>query len=62
METNFNTINDGCGIIGIGYYCPECKRESMFVDYDIIEKTGCPNCGHKETFTDEQKEYIDNMW
>ena len=62
MKTNFITIDDGCGIVGIAYKCPECKKVSMFVIHDDIEEDGCEHCGHKETFTDEQKIYIDNMW
>ena len=62
MKTNFYTINDGYGIIGIGYECPKCGRAEQFVEVDEIEDGGCDQCGYKETFTDEQKDYIDNMW
>ena len=39
-------INDGYGIVGVGFECPYCKQENNFV-CDYFEEKTCENCGEK---------------
>lgn len=53
MRGSYTPINDGCGIVGYYYVCPECKHETEFINCD----SGCEKCGFSEPFVDPDRWY-----
>jgi uncharacterized protein (DUF983 family) len=48
MKGKYIPFNDGFGIVGYGYECPECEHHSLFTDCE----EGCKKCGFKEPYKD----------
>lgn len=44
-------LNDGYGVVGVGFECPYCGKENNFVCDDFEEKE-CESC-HKISFPEE---------
>lgn len=53
MRGAYIPFNDGCGIVGYGYLCPECGHETLFSDCD----DGCESCDFSEPFEDPDEWY-----
>lgn len=43
MEAVLIAEDDGYGIIGYSYSCPNCHRFNRFIDYDLILQV-CEKC------------------
>jgi len=56
MKGKYIPFNDGHGIVGYGYECPECKHHSLFADCE----QGCESCGFKEEYKDPDDWYDEN--
>ena len=48
MKGNYIPFNDGYGIVGYHYECPECGSVSSFQDCE----EGCISCGFNEPYVD----------
>ena len=46
MKGELLFVNDGWGIIGCHYECPECSHISKFIDEEELQE--CTMCGFKE--------------
>ncbi len=57
MKGTYIPFNDGYGIIGYSYICPECKHETRFTDCD----EGCEKCGFHEPYVDSDEWYAKEM-
>lgn len=57
MRGIYLPFNDGCGIVGYFYKCPECQHVTAFTD---CEK-GCEKCGFSEEYVDADDWYDEQM-
>ena len=48
MRGSYIPFNDGCGIVGYHYVCPECKHVTRFADCE----DGCDDCAFSEAYVD----------
>ena len=53
MKGLYIPFNDGYGIVGYHYKCPECKHETRFTDCE----GGCDECGFTEKYVDPDDWY-----
>ena len=53
MIGRYIPFNDGCGIVGYGYLCPECEWHTLFTACDV----GCEKCGYFEPYVDPDEWY-----
>ncbi len=51
MKGRYIPFNDGYGIVGYSYECPECGKVSQFTDCD----DGCEHCGFTEDYVDPEE-------
>jgi hypothetical protein len=49
-------INDGYGIVGIGFQCGVCDRETLFVDIELGRFVECGKC-HVMNICNETLDY-----
>jgi hypothetical protein len=57
MEGQYRPFNDGYGIVGYSYLCPQCDHETMFTKSD----DGCEKCGFFEEYVDPGEWYEEQM-
>ena len=57
MKGRYVPFNDGYGIVGFGYVCPECNHESEFTTCE----EGCEECEFSEPYVDPDDWYVDQM-
>ena len=48
MKGVYIPFNDGWGIVGYGYECPECEHLTQFTSCE----EGCEKCGYSEEYVD----------
>ncbi len=53
MKGKYIPFNDGYGIVGYGYLCPECNHETKFTDC----QEGCKECKFYEPYVDPDEWY-----
>lgn len=53
MKGEYLPFNDGWGIVGFSYICPECEYVSQFTDCE----EGCQECGFNEPYVDPDDWY-----
>lgn len=56
MRGSYLPFDDGCGIVGYSYECPECGVSNSFTDCE----TGC-ECGFSEPYVDPDDWYTEQM-
>lgn len=57
MRGSYIPFNDGWGIVGYGYECPECGHITGFTDCE----TGCERCNYTEDYTDPDDWYDEQI-
>ena len=57
MKGQYIPFNDGYGIVGYDYKCPQCGHETRFAFSD----EGCEQCGFSEDYVDPDEWYDEQM-
>jgi uncharacterized protein (DUF983 family) len=57
MKGQYRPFNDGYGIVGYSYLCPQCGHETMFTN----SKNGCEKCGFSEEYVDPDEWYEEHL-
>jgi len=57
MKGLYSPFNDGYGIVGYHYLCPDCRHVSRFTNCE----DGCEKCGFAEEYVDPDEWYEEQM-